>query len=104
MHRVAFKMHLFPGFEEEYTKRHNEIWPEMQKLLKQCGISEYSIFLDTTTSTLFGFLKSEDPKLLEELPQHEVIKRWWMYMRDIMETNLDNSPVSIPLKEVFYFP
>ena len=48
MHRVAFKMKLFPGKEEEYKKRHDELWPDLEQLLKQAGISEYSIFLDAT--------------------------------------------------------
>jgi L-rhamnose mutarotase len=102
MQRVAFKMKLFPGFEAEYKKRHDEIWPELQQLLKQSGISEYSIFLDEETNSLFGVLKVTDPENLDKLPQHEVMQRWWKYMADIMESNPDNSPVSIPLKEVFY--
>lgn len=104
MTRVAFKMQLFPGFEEEYKKRHDTLWPDLEKLLKDTGISEYSIFLDETTNSLFGFLKAEDPKALDDLPSHAVMQRWWKYMGDIMESNPDNSPVSIPLKEVFYLP
>lgn len=104
MARVAFKMKLFPGFEEEYKKRHDEIWPELQQLLKQSGISEYSIFLDEETNSLFGVLNVSDPKNLDKLPQQEVMQRWWKYMADIMESNPDNSPVSIPLKDVFYLP
>jgi L-rhamnose mutarotase len=72
--------------------------------LKQSGISEYSIFLDEETNSLFGVLKADDPKKLDNLPQHEVMQRWWKYMADIMEANPDNSPVSVPLKEVFYLP
>ena len=102
--RVAFKMKLFPGFEEEYKKRHDKLWPELETLLKEAGISEYSIFLDPDTNSLFGVLKAEDPKNLDNLPRHEVMQRWWKYMADIMESNPDNSPVSIPLKEVFYLP
>ena len=102
--RVAFKMKLFPGLEEEYKKRHDELWPELEELLKKAGISEYSIFLDPDTNSLFGVLKAEDPKNLDNLPKHEVMQRWWKYMADIMESNPDNSPVSIPLKEVFYLP
>lgn len=97
-------MTLFPGKEEEYKKRHDEIWPDLVQLLKQTGISEYSIFLDPNTNSLFGVLKAEDPKALDDLPQHEVMQRWWKYMGDIMEANPDNSPVSVPLKEVFYLP
>jgi len=104
MTRVAFKMKLFPGGEAEYKKRHDEIWPELQSLLKDSGISEYSIFLDEATHSLFGVLKITDPKNLDNLPQQEVMQRWWKYMADIMESNADNSPVSIPLREVFYLP
>lgn len=104
MTRVAFRMKLFEGFEEEYKKRHNELWPELQNLLKASGICEYSIFLDETTNYLFGFLKVEDPKSLDNLPAHPVMQKWWKFMGDIMESNPDNSPVSIQLKEVFYLP
>ena len=104
MTRVAFKMKLFDGLEEEYQKRHNELWPELEQLLKATGVHEYSIFLDNTTNDLFGFLKAEDPAALDNLPSHPVMQRWWKHMADIMETNPDNSPVSIPLKEVFYLP
>jgi len=102
--RVAFKMKLFPGFEAEYKKRHDEIWPELVQVLQETGITEYSIFLDEETNSLFGVLKITDPKNMETLPHQEVMKRWWKYMGDIMESNPDNSPVSVPLKEVFYLP
>jgi len=95
-------MKLYPGFAGEYKKRHDEIWPELIGLLKQAGINDYSIFIDEETNSLFGILKANDPKLLNDLPNHAVMQRWWRYMSDIMETNPDNSPVNIPLKEVFY--
>jgi L-rhamnose mutarotase len=104
MERVAFKMKLFPGYEEEYKKRHDKIWPELTALLKQTGISEYAIFLDEETNNLFGFLKAEDPQLLDSLPAQAIMQKWWAYMGDIMQSNPDNSPVSSPLKEVFYLP
>ena len=104
MHRVAFKMKLFPGCEAEYKRRHDEIGPELSALLKQVGISEYSIFLDEETGSLFGFLKTDNMQLLESLPTQAVMQKWWAYMGDIMESNPDNSPVSTSLKEVFYLP
>jgi L-rhamnose mutarotase len=97
-------MKLFPGFEEEYKKRHDQLWPELKVLLHKSGVHDYSIFLDEATLTLFGVMQVDDPALLQELPDHPVMKKWWAYMRDIMETNPDNSPVSVPLKEVFYLP
>ena len=104
MKRIAFKMQLNKGAEAEYKKRHDELWPELQQLLKSSGISDYSIFLDESTNSLFGILKIEDPQLLDDLPAHPVMQKWWLYMKDIMESNSDNSPLSIPLKEVFYLP
>ena len=104
MNRVAFKMKLLKGNEDEYQKRHDAIWPELKGLLKATGISDYSIYLDEETGFLFGVLNVEDKLRLDELPHHPVMKRWWEYMKDIMECNPDYSPVSIPLKEVFFLP
>jgi len=102
MKRLAFKMKLHSGQEEEYQRRHAALWPELEQLLREAGIEDYSIFLDEETNILFGVLKIENPELKDKLPEHPVMKKWWAYMKDIMDCNPDNSPVSIPLKEVFY--
>jgi L-rhamnose mutarotase len=102
MTRLGFKMTLFEGKIEEYKKRHDEIWPELVKLLKENGIEDYSIFLDESTYSLFGVLKISNESNMKTLPENEVMKKWWAYMKDIMASNEDNSPISIPLKEVFY--
>ncbi len=104
MKRVAFKMQLNKGAEAEYKKRHDELWPELKALLKSSGISEYYIFLDETGNGLFGTLIIDDAQLPDGLPQHPVMQKWWLYMKDLMECNPDNSPISIPLNEIFYLP
>lgn len=104
MQRIAFKMHLFPGFEEEYKKRHDELWPELKAMLKEAGISDYSIFLDEQTNVLFGVMKAEDASKLPGLASTEIMKKWWKQNVGIMETNPDHSPVQVPLKELFYLP
>ena len=97
-------MQLHPGFGEEYRRRHAAIWPELVDLLHESGVSEYSIFLNEGTMELIGVLRIDDPGRLDELPANEVMQRWWDYMKDIMDTNPDHSPVTGPLKEVFYMP
>jgi L-rhamnose mutarotase len=104
MQRVGFKMKLHQGCEAEYEKRHQQLWPELEALLKNSGISDYSIFLDRETLSLFGVLKVTDATRLDELPSDPVMQRWWTYMKDIMDTNADDSPVSVSLREVFYLP
>jgi L-rhamnose mutarotase len=100
--RLAFKMKLHKGQEAEYKKRHDELWPELQLLLKETGVSDYSIFLEESTGDLLGVLKVQNPILMDKLPLHPVMQKWWAFMKDIMDSNSDNSPVSISLKEVFH--
>ena len=102
MEVLAFKMILCEGYAEEYKKRHDVIWPELKSLLKDHGISDYSIFLDEESNVLFGKLTVDNISSLTCLPESPVMKKWWAYMEDIMVTNDDASPVSIPLKQVFF--
>ncbi len=104
MHRIAIKMKIYPGQAAEYKRRHDELWEDVAELLKNSSVSDYSIFLDEETNFLFASLKVENMDKFNQIPNHPVIRRWWKYMADIMETNEDNSPVSITLREVFYLP
>lgn len=102
MKRNAFKMKLLPGNEEEYRKRHDEIWPELSTALKDAGVSDYSIFLDPETLTLFAFQKVSDDNTADQLPDLPIVRKWWDSMAHLMETHPDNSPVCLPLFEVFH--
>lgn len=100
--RSAFKMYLKPGFKEEYKKRHTEIWPELAGLIRSTGVYDYSIFFDEGTNTLFASQKMSGVQSSQDIGENPIVKKWWSYMADIMETNFDNSPVTIFLEEVFY--
>jgi L-rhamnose mutarotase len=102
MTRAAFTMKLKPGFESEYKRRHDEIWPELVRELESAGVSDYSIYLDESTLTLFAFQKLKDHHTADLLPSREIVKKWWKSMADLMETNPDNSPVVVDLSEVFH--
>ena len=100
--QIAFKMQLFPGFVAEYRKRHDEIWPELVALLKEAGISDYSIFLDRETCSLFAVLRRSTDHAMDRLPRTEIMQRWWGMMSDVMAANPDGSPVSTPLEPMFH--
>ena len=102
MNRIAFKMKLFPGYEDEYKRRHAALWPELAALLKSAGVRNYSIFLDEETLLLFAVLQVDDPAALDQLKTQDIMWKWWDHMKDIMEVHPDTSPVTTPLKEVFY--
>ncbi|GAB3561145.1 L-rhamnose mutarotase [Spirosoma luteolum] len=103
MRTIAFRMKLKPGCRAAYQQRHAAIWPELVTLLHDAGISEYRIFLDEQTDTLFA-VQTVSGSGSQALGQTDIVQRWWAYMADLMETNPDLSPVSEPLTEVFYMP
>ena len=98
----AFKMTLNPGMKAEYIKRHDEIFPELVDLLHKVGVKDYSIHLDEETNTLFGVLWRRVDHTMAELPNTEVMKRWWAHMADIMATNEKNEPIAVDLTPVFW--
>jgi L-rhamnose mutarotase len=102
MKRHAFIMKLKKGNEVEYQKRHDAIWPELREEITKAGISDYSIFLDPETGTLFAVRRIEDQAAVNAQRNNPIVRKWWNYMADIMETQSDNAPVQIPLKEVFH--
>jgi len=102
MKKIGFRMKLLPGFRDEYKKRHDAIWPELAELLKNAGISNYSIFLDEESGFLFAYQEQTGDSSSQDLGSYEIVKKWWAYMADIMETNKDNSPVTVPLEQLFY--
>lgn len=102
MIRKGFKMKLYPGMEQEYEKRHNELWPEMQEMIHQHGGRNYSIFLDPETDVLYGYIEIEDEELWAKGADTAINRKWWDFMADIMETNPDNSPVAVDLHPVFH--
>ncbi len=95
-------MKLKHGMRSEYERRHEEIWPELVQLLGYSGIRNYSIFLDEQTDTLFAYQEQVGESSSQALGSNIIVQKWWKYMADIMETNADYSPVSVPVTEVFH--
>ena len=95
-------MAVNPQETAEYERRHSPIWPELQQVLREHGVHDYSIFLDETDGSLFGYVEIEDEARWDAIARTPVCRRWWTHMRDIMPTNPDDSPRSVPLREVFH--
>jgi L-rhamnose mutarotase len=102
MKRNAFKMKLKPGSAAEYKKRHDAVWPELSAELRAAGISDYSIFLDEETLTLFAVQKLEDDNRAASLSRNGIVRKWWNFMAPLMEVHSDNAPVCSELNEVFH--
>ena len=102
MIRKTFLMKVNPDAQTEYENRHRPIWGDLEAVLKNHGVSNYSIFLEAESSQLFAYVEVTSVELWERIAETDECRRWWAFMRDVMPTNADNSPVSIELKEVFH--
>jgi L-rhamnose mutarotase len=102
MQQVAFLMRLKPGYEAEYRKRHDAIWPELKEALQHAGIYDYSIYLEADTLKLFAVMKLRPDNTNDALPTLPVMRRWWDYMADLMDVDATNKPVERPLKQIFH--
>ena len=104
LEQFAFRMTLNEGEAEEDERRHDQLWPEMAEALRAAGVSDYSIWLDPETHHLFAVLRRPRDHGMDALPGHEVVRRWWAHMADIMETQPDDAPTQVPLRRVFFLP
>jgi L-rhamnose mutarotase len=104
MIRHAFTMKLKPGCVAEYKRRHDALWPELAQALRSAGVSDYSIFLDEQTFTLFAVQKLGDDNTAAQLSQNPIVRKWWDSMAPLMEVHPDNEPICGSLREVFHLP
>jgi L-rhamnose mutarotase len=101
MIRKAFRLSIHEGAAAEYERRHRPIWPELEDVLRAHGVRHYSIFLDDATGDLFGYAEIESEAQWRDIAETDVCRRWWKWMREIMPSNPDDSPVSREMREVF---
>ena len=102
MIRKAIVMSVHPGCEAEYERRHQPIWPELEAVLREHGVHNYSIFLLPATRQLFAYVEIDSEAQWAAIAETDVCKRWWAHMKDLMPSNPDHSPVSEELREVFH--
>lgn len=89
MEKYAWTAKIKEGKKAEYIKRHDEIWPELVKVLKDAGIYNYTIWADG--NTLFGYYECEKGMEFATKTQAEspVVDKWNEYMKDVMEMTID---------------
>ncbi len=100
--KIAFKMKLHPGMQDEYKKRHDEIWPDLLDLLRDAGVCDYSIFFDEDTNILFAVMWRKKDHKMENLKSKAIMQKWWSYMAEIMDSDETNEPITKPLQMVFH--
>ena len=86
----AWVLEVRPGYEEEYKKRHDEIWPEMLNVLRKAGVSNYNIFRHGLV--LFGYFETDDLVATQSiLADDPVNARWGEWMEPLMKIEVDQA-------------
>jgi L-rhamnose mutarotase len=102
MIRKAFVMAVNAGAEKEYQLRHNPIWPDLEHVLKQHGVSNYSIFLHPGTRQLFAYAEIDSEEKWEAIAKTPECQRWWRHMAELMPHQSDGAPIAEAVVEVFH--
>ncbi len=101
---VAFQLKLRNGQSDEYKRRHDEIWPEMQALLREVGVVAYEIWWEPDSNRLFAWMRRRREHRFPEIRQNAVWKRWQSHMADILEQDSDGVPIRKDLEFMFRLP
>jgi len=105
MQRVGFRLQVRPELMDKYVRCHTEVWPEMLQALRETGWTNYSLFLDRTDGTLFGYFETPDLEAAKlGMAKREVNEKWQADMAPFF-TNLEGKQPDqdfLRLEEVFY--
>ena len=103
MERYAWKAAIADGMQDEYRRRHDEIWPEMAAELRRAGVRNYSIWM--CGNEVFGYYECARGRASAAAAQarSDVVRRWNEYMSDILIFERDPATGERrSLAEVFY--
>ncbi len=106
MQRIAFLLRLKPGTGPEYDKSHAAVWPEMLALLKNAGITEYSIFRRDELLFLYMHINADFDTVWNRIEADPVNARWQQAMSAyFLPAQEARAGERFPfMKEVFYLP
>ncbi len=109
--RIAQIIHLKRDSLQAYKDCHAAVWPAVLEQIKDCNISDYSIFLDESSMTLFATMKyngSDFDADMEKMKANKEVQRWWKMTDGMQETLVKGSSGSMDprgwwkeLEEVF---
>jgi L-rhamnose mutarotase len=105
MQRVGFRLQVRPEMMDEYVRRHAEVWPDMLQALRETGWTNYTLFLDRSDGTLFGYFETPDLAAAKAgMAAREVNARWQADMAPFFIALGGKRPDEgfLQLEDVFY--
>lgn len=104
--RHALIVGLRPEKREEYLALHARVWPQVEQTLRDCNVTNYSIY--NVGDTLFAYYEyagDDHARDLERIGEDPVTREWWTHtdpcqMRIVDE--VDPGAVWQPLAEIWH--
>ncbi|HKG48879.1 MAG TPA: L-rhamnose mutarotase [Actinomycetales bacterium] len=102
--RICFTLQVKPERLDEYRRRHEDVWPQMQQALRDAGWTNYSLFL-REDGLLVGYLETPDwDAARRQMALTEVNAQWQASVADLFvdlgKRHADDAMA--PLPEVFH--
>lgn len=89
MERVCFTFHIKPGTEDEYKRRHDEIWPELVAAIRTSGFKNYSLFRRGLQVIGYAECEPDRTTAFQKISTYEVNTRWSEWFEDVIEQLTD---------------
>lgn len=89
MERLCFTFTIKPGTENEYKRRHDEIWPELVEAIESSGFRNYSLFRRDLQVIAYAECEPDVESAFAELGNYEVNARWSEWFTDVIDSLTD---------------
>ena len=102
MERLCFTFELYEGVEDEYKRRHDEIWPELVADIKAAGFSNYSLFRRGTQVVAYAEVAPDLAAAMSKLATSEANGRWSAWFEELIVNLTDVKGQLMSMQEVWH--
>jgi L-rhamnose mutarotase len=102
MERLCFSFEIYEGTEDEYKKRHDEIWPELVADIQAAGFRNYSLFRRGTTVVGYAECEPDVATAFAKLGPSESNAKWSEWFREVIVNLTDNRGELLRMQEVWH--
>lgn len=102
MERFCFTFEIYEGMEEEYKRRHDEIWPELVEVIQASGLRNYSLFRRGTQVVAYGEAHPDVATAFGKVGESDANARWAAWFEDVIVNLTDSKGRLLSLEEVWH--
>jgi L-rhamnose mutarotase len=100
--RFCFTFEIRPGTDEEYKRRHDEIWPELVEAIRDAGIRNYSLFRRGSQVIAYCECHPDAETAFAKIGATDVNRRWSEWFEDVIVRLVDEEGNLLRAEEVWH--